>query len=59
MKESIIDDVFKIVFPEDRLTRKKNAIGVANIDETQVGNFMCIYDERNEIVRRKAKINDK
>ena len=56
MKESILDDVIKIVFPDNRLTsRMKNKIGVANIDETQVGNFLCIYDERNEIMKKRTQ----
>ena len=50
MKENIMDDVLKIVFPDDRLS--KNIVGVNNCEETSVGNFVCIYDERNEIINK-------
>ena len=30
-----------------------------NIEETKVGNFICIYDERNQAPKRKMKDRDK
>jgi len=47
--------VFELIFFQ---RRKKGIVGVSQCDEIQVGNFVCIFDERNEHVRRKQNKRD-